>query len=486
MSRTDDAVEPVVELEPPELGFDHPSMIERGQLRLLFLPHLLAMVAGLLVALIPNPGFALETLALISVGYGLFIVGTWGRSYLTPSGVFFLASGVFVGLAAHYLNQVGSINEPSELRDWAVVAFVVTVATAMVTTMFNLKHRIWWPSNAELRVAERHTVPVSPPDFFLYAILLVAMSQVPMVQGLNRTIANAAGVCGVMMLVLIGSSRRVKMRWHGDVLLVAMVVIVPLVWIQLEFEGGGRLTLAGLGIASLLAWNIVRPRRIQKIAVVCAIPVFLIFSGLNRLEHNGQDAGSRNILSSGDGLESMYGPLDTWTELVTLDPDQQARDGAASAGPRWGATFLNTFLIPVPRSYWSNKPKGFGAELTRILRAKLLREERISPEHSMAALIHGEFYVNFGIPGLFLLPLVVGWFLSVLDRARWRLARSGLAGVDDWWKATILACLVGSLGDLFWVGTFTFVARGGMAALVAWVMWRFTTRRRAPVASPGA
>ena len=76
------------------------------------------------------------------------------------------------------------------------------------------------------------------------------------------------------------------------------------------------------------------------------------------------------------------------------------------------------------------------------------------------------------------LPFALGWFLAVLDRAHLRLARSGLQTPDHWWRATILVCLVASLGDLFWVGTFTFVARGGMAAIMAWIVWRLTTRLR--------
>jgi hypothetical protein len=96
----------------------------------------------------------------------------------------------------------------------------------------------------------------------------------------------------------------------------------------------------------------------------------------------------------------------------------------------------------------------------------------------MAALINGEFFVNFGLVGLAMLPLALGWFLAVLDRAHLRLARSGLRTVDDWWRATILVCMVASLGDLFWVGSFTFMARGGMAALMAWIVWRLTTRLR--------
>ncbi len=443
-----------------------------------FLPHAIAMLAGLFVALIPDPRFALRVLSVVSMVYALWFVASRGRAFLTPSGVYFLASGVFVGLAAHYLLEVGSLNDASVLRDWAVVAFTTTTATALVLTVFSIRWNLVWPSRAELLAGEARAVPRPPPTFWMIAAVMVGMSQVPLVRHLNITLATAVGLAGVFMLVLVASSRRVKMRWHGDIVLVAMAVVIPLLWIQLEFEGGGRLTLAGMGVATLLAWNLVRPRRIQKVVMVLAIPVFLIYSGLDRVEMDGRDrVSSTSVLTSGEGLSSMYGPLDTWTELATIERSELKRTRAASIGPRYGQTFLSTLFLPIPRTVWEDKPLGFGAELTRILRPTLLREERIAPEHSMAALINGEFYVNFGLFGLVLLPLALGWFLAVLDRAHLRLARNGLRTPDDWWRATIVVCMVSSLGDLFWVGSFTFMARGGIAALMAWLVWRLFTSR---------
>ena len=431
-----------------------------------------------MVAIIPDPVVALRVLCAISCTYAVFMVSSRGRAYLVPSGVYFLASGAFIGLASLYLTQVGSLNEYGVLRDWAVVAFVTTVATAIVVVALSVRWQLSWPSDAEMQRGSRPPVPRSPVNFQLTALILVGISQIPPIRGLNIALANATGVAGVMMLVLAAASRRVRMRWHGDAVLVSLAVVIPIIWVQLEFEGGGRLTLAGLGIATLVAWSLVRPRRVQKIVVVLAIPLFLIFSGLNRLEKDGaRNSGSSGVLTSGDGLSSMYGPLDTWTELVQVTPQDQARVRGASAGPRYGATFLNTLLLPVPRSMWEDKPKGFGAELTEILRPTLLREERIAPEHSMAALINGEFYVNFGVPGLILLPFAVGWFLAALDRFHARVAARGLQTVDDWFRATILVCLVSSLGDLFWVGTFTFMSRAGLSALVVWIVYRLTTRR---------
>jgi hypothetical protein len=441
------------------------------------LPHLLALIAAIGIYEIPNPRTGMWFLFGVSASYGLGMVAFRGRGYLVPSGVYFLASGVFIGLASFYLLQAEPFNTYEELRTWGVVAFVTTVATGMVVTALSIRWQLAWPSSRQLKARGSNVSTPPPVHFHLIAVFMVFLGLHPGLEALNKAVADALGVVGVMMLVLAASSRRLRMRWYGDIAWVAIALIVPAVYLVLSFDGGGRLTIAGLGVACLTAWNLIRPRPIQKVLVVLAIPLFLLYSGIDRLNEDNRKVGeSRDVIASGDGLESMYSPLDTWTELATVSDDELRRTGAADIGPRWGTTFLTTAALPVPRSVWEDKPKGFGAELTEILRPTLLREKRIAEEHSMAGLVTGEFFVNFGLYGLVVLPFVIGWFLAKLDQAHLRLSRTGLRNVDDWWKATILVCLVTSLGDLFWVGTFTFLARGGMAALVAFVLWRFTTR----------
>ena len=78
---------------------------------------------------------------------------------MPSSGVYFLASGAFIGLASLYLTQVGSLNEYSVLRDWAVVAFVTTVATAIVVVALSVRWHLYWPSNTEMRAGARSRYP---------------------------------------------------------------------------------------------------------------------------------------------------------------------------------------------------------------------------------------------------------------------------------------------------------------------------------------
>ena len=67
-------------------------------------------------------------------------------------------------------------------------------------------------------------------------------------------------------------------------------------------------------------------------------------------------------------------------------------------------------MAQVPRAVWPSKPVGFGAALTAFL-------EPSETVHNLnlAALSSGEWYFDFGWPGLFLMVLVLGWLVRWLD-----------------------------------------------------------------------
>lgn len=434
------------------------------------LPDLIAAAVAIgAIVFLADPRFNLRIMVFLSCGWSMFTAVRRGRRYLTPSGIFFLSSGVFIGLACHYLLEAGTVNDWESLRAGATWAFLSTLGISMFTTVFEARSRTRWPASDDLPRAEVG----NPPEFFLAkAALMVLISQIPPVKSALGPIATAIGLGGVMMAVLATSNRRLKIRWIGDAVMVLVAVAAPFVWMRFEFTGGGRLTLAGLGIASLLVWNISRPRPIHKVAVFVALPIFLIFAGTDRLGDDSRISGS-SVISSGGGLESMYSPLDTFVELT----GKTFEDDGPPTGPQWGKTFYAAAVIPVPRTLWEDKPVGFGAQLTEMLRWRLLTQNRISPTHSMAALSQGEWYSNFGWPGLVAMTLPLGWLLALFDRWHSRLAWSQLKFPSNWWSMAALACVCSSLGDLMWVGSFTFMARGGLAALVLAVIWAFSSRR---------
>ena len=438
------------------------------QQSLVVLPILGASVAGVAPLAIPNPRLGLAVIGIVTCLFSLVVAARRGGRYLVPSAVLFLSAGVFVGLAAVYLSIIGGETPPAVLRDVTVVAYITTLLTYVVTTVLTRRWGVQWP-NSRAEAAEAVARSERPPTrYALIAIALVAASQIGPLQDIGGPAFQAAGRGGVVMLTLLAAGRRIRPRTPGELFLAAGAVVVPLTWARVEFSGGGRLTLAGIGIAALVALNLTKPHAVHKVVLAMGLPLFLAFAGVNRIENRGavNETPLVDVVSSGSGLASLYDPLDTFGRII----QHQSQGLSPSLGPRWGGTFVNTLLLPVPRDLWPTKPVGFGAELTPVLRPELA-----DTNHSMAALSHGEWFVNFGWVGLLLMVLVLGWFLAVLDQRHARLALEGLSTPARWWSAAALLCLVSSLADLFWVGSFTFFARGGMAAIVVLVVGRLAS-----------
>lgn len=434
----------------------------------LFVPDILFALATVLAVWVLPPERGLAAISLIACVFAATAALRRGGPYLLPSSVFFLAAGVFVGIAAYYLGRVDHDVDPYDVRNAAALALLSTIGIAMVVLLCSVQWRLKWNHMGGGRVGARRYQP--PRQFVFRAVALIVASQLPPLEALLGPVAQAIGLTGIVMLTLVASSRRIRIRWAGDLLLVAVVVAAPVTWFYIEFSGGGRLIIAGLLVAAFMGWNLVHPRRIQKIAAILAIPVFLLYAGWDRLDRrSGADGvSSSSIVADGRGLGSLYSPLRTFGEVI----EPKSPEAMARLGPRHGETFYNTLVLPVPRSLWESKPEGFGRELVGALEIR-----GVSQNHSVAALLHGEWYANFGYPGLAMMLPVVGWFLALLDRSHSRVIGSGMATSRDWWRAVILLCLVTSLADLFWVGTFTFYARGGLAALVALIMARMSQRR---------
>lgn len=440
-----------------------------------FVSDIVFTIVTLLITGLFRPSVGVMLLSVTSCVFAVMRAMGRGGKYLTPAGVFFLASGVFIGGGCYYLSIVDTEVDTGSLRDAAALAMLTTIGISAVLTALSIRWRLTWPQK-RAGVASSSWQP--PPQFGLKAVALLLVSQVSVVQAIFGPVAEAMSIGGVIMLVLWASSRRHHMRWFGDGLLLALVAVLPYVWIQLTFSGGGRLLIAGISIAAFVGWNLMSPSRLQKLLVICCIPLFLAFAGLNRLGHGNDSAddgtSASSVVSSGEGLGSVYAPLETWTMMIEpLTPEQSAQ-----LGPRYGATFLHTLYLPVPRQLWDDKPKGFGAELTEVFRPELVEKQ-----HSMAGLLQGEWYANFGYAGLVLMIPVTGWFLALLDRRHLRLATSGLEDPRAWWQAAVLVCIVSSLADLLWVGTFTMLSRGGLAAVVVAVVGIMSTSRRHPAPS---
>ena len=440
---------------------------------LFFVPRLLWILAAVITLLLPTSEDGISLMVILSISWMVSVVEGCFGTFLTPSGVYFLAGGIFVGVAGFYLLGVDSTaSSIDQLHGTIILAFSLTVLTELVAALFCIKWKVEWerPEKPDINTSDFRP----PVQFMLRGVVLVVVSRLPVIIALNYELATALGLAGMVILSMSALSYRRRIRWLGDLLIVAAGFAIPVFWVSEVFKGGGRLTVAGLGIALMMIWNMIRASGAHKLVLLLAIPVFLIGSGFNRLDKIEREYGvvaeanTSDVISSGAGLESVYDPIDKFGYILS-EPNYP---GGGTIGPRYGATFVNSLFMPIPRSMWETKPKGFGAELTELITPQLVRINQ-----SWAALFYSEWYANFGYVGLAIAPVAVGWFIARLDRTHARLARSRLATPKDWWDTVVLVCLVTSLGDLFWAGTFTYYTRGGMAAIVAWVVGKISQVR---------
>lgn len=434
----------------------------------LFVPDLLFGVATVMAVWVLDAETGLAAISLIACGFAATAALRRGGPYLLPSSVFFLAAGVFVGVAAYYLGRVDTDVAVEDLRNAAGLAMLSTLGVSVVVAGCAVAWKLKWTTPDLGFTGNRDAMFHPPREWAIRAAAMVVVSQVPITSSLGGAIATAIGLGGILMLTLMASTRRVKLRWAGDLVLVAVVVGAPLLWYYLEFQGGGRLMLAGLMVASFVGWNLVRPHRAQKIAVILAIPIFLLFAGMDRLDRGGGTASSSGVVADGRGLASVYSPLETFGQIIA----PKSVEKMELLGPRYGGTFVNTLILPVPRQFWEDKPVGFGRELVYSLEVTGVGEN-----HSMAALYQGEWYANFGYAGLVMLVPLTGVALAWLDRVHLKLVRGRLADSRSWWHTVALMCAVSSLADLYWVGSFMWFARGGLAMVVVLVIAAVSRRK---------
>lgn len=110
----------------------------------------------------------------------------------------------------------------------------------------------------------------------------------------------------------------------------------------------------------------------------------------------------------------------------------------------WGEQFLGSIFFFLPRSLWEGKPTGSGSTLAQL--------ESLSFSNISMPLI-AESFINLHLFGIVLVPIILGYITSYLDRFYWR--EGGEKGVTK-------------LFYLFSLGLFLFMLRGDLLSSFAY------------------
>ncbi|MGC5052963.1 hypothetical protein ACLQ2S_16100 [Micromonospora sp. DT48] len=216
------------------------------------------------------------------------------------------------------------------------------------------------------------------------------------------------------------------------------------VFVQYVHGGTGRLVVATLGLTIAALYAIRFRTRAIKIGIVLTTAPVLYWMARERLSYLDRLAVDGSYGRT--GLESAVRPPHAFAELLY----HYQTYGFEVAG---GRTFFSIPALLIPESIWADKPIALGYELARIT-----APERMGTGYSDASSMLGEWFFNFGYPGLVAMLLVVGIAVRLLDRQmstmlRIRLGPARLLG--------IVAAVIISAGipDLLWSGTHTYGAR---------------------------
>ena len=454
----------------------HPAVGARpvGALLLLILSWLLLVWCAF-----QSPRSAVMASSLMHTAFGIAVFVSHGGSRMTVTGLYFLASAVFVGLAglgvALYLpSSLDVMLKTSVLGSFS--------ANLLIYTLFGHASQ----KRVDIEALKAESPRVVRYEWFGWlgvSLIILGLALIPGPDAV-RAIWQSAGFMGTVLVFVVGIE-----HWTQGVLMrhvrwLVAASIAAWIFVTLFFSGSGRLIVASIGISILLLVSNMRPRTWYKWLMVFALVPSLILGGLVRAYrelggtiYSGKVSTS-DLVISGTGLGSIYGPIDIFAELVRVRSQSPDR-----IPMRYGQTFVEALMGPIPRPLWPDKPYGFGTQITEWLVPHLVGV------HSFAATAYGEWYVNFGWAGLGLGAVVIGGVLLWMDV---RLVRAVRERGRDFWayaRAVGWGVLAAGIADYVWVGLFTYVGRSGIrvaffwgVVLVALLLFDPTRRRRRSVA----
>lgn len=391
-----------------------------------------AMLVGALDARV-GPMVAQFGIGALALVYGLVVFWRHGGRQVSAAGLYSLASAVFVGAAGIYWAVVdGGHVEPG-----------LHLATALGFATNVLMDGLLWRRTAAGPLPQRP--PPSAPAATRWgigvgtAVTAVALGAHLAGASLGATFLGEI-IFGAMSLLIV--STLVHPGKATSVLRLGAAAGVGALYATTVFTGYGRLLLIALGLVAVVPLSLRVRGRLVKAATILMIGPALV-----ALAYSREQFGLQTYGATLDGTGSVTSPLSDLGKLLALHDA-----GLLALG--WGSTLLVSAVFFVPRVLWPDKPAGFGAVLTQILEPQL-----VAIGQSLTAHLVGEWFYDFGYPGVAVMVVVMGWAIGRLDRyASARIAHP----VDSKRDLILLTAVVvafAGLPDLEWAGTFTYWSR---------------------------
>lgn len=358
--------------------------------------------------------------------YGIVLFLRNGGGQITAAGLFGLGFAVFVAGASMYWVSEGGVRDLT----FVLVQVVPLVAMWLMDLLFWRKLE---PVRAQVRLDPRVFKVVGSVTIAVVIVLLGLM----LLSGNTaiRRITAGAVVLLLILLFLPGEGRR------SSTVTLVLAAGVSVMFFEVFFNGFGRLVLVAIVLSVLVALSgQIRSPGLKPLLIVATVPAIYALASIRE----GVETASGEEL---DGLGSVVNPFYTMVELANFLSSFRVAEIELNS-------FAAVFLFWVPRSMWEEKPVGFGRELVLLLRPELSHTN-----HSMAALFTGEWVYAFGLIGLILMVITLGWGVAAIDRLiHWSVSRSVL-GFRAFFVLVSASFVAGQVPTLVWSGLFSPTSR---------------------------
>lgn len=176
--------------------------------------------------------------------------------------------------------------------------------------------------------------------------------------------------------------------------------------------GSARFLVAGvyLGLALFILEYLHCPKGITSLVVIVGIAIAFPMIDLFRY-YPFEVAVSRLISNPLEPLSNGFlsGNYDAYSMVI------QVEHYVSSFGHTNGFQMLGALLFFVPRAIWPGKP---------TITGPMVFESFNRPFTNVSTSIPAEAYIDFGIPGVLLVGLILGWVCCHVDASYWRACRN--------------------------------------------------------------
>jgi len=230
-----------------------------------------------------------------------------------------------------------------------------------------------------------------------------------------------------------------------------------LLYLTTVFTGFGRLLMAALGLGLVLGWTGMRSTFLFRAGAVAAmVPLLLLASFIETTRSDSNGSVSIGAADFSDGLGSVFGPISTFAAAIDRD---LANDRDIIILPERsitrGSTILAAFVSPVPRVLWPSKPEGIGRSGFVEFYPEL--KNFVSSIHTLAFMMVGEFYFEFGLVGAGIGCIFWTWFLLRVHRKVTEATSGGRVLTRE--QLAVYILFLAGLPDLVWGGLFGLAGR---------------------------